>query len=141
MGEKTTIEIENMRELKQHALDTDKTLKQIINEAISEKIARERKKLGISSEEPKDKSVGGETLSTVPAGDSSGIASSDNEFSFEPEIIAIINKVLSNHDIEMNNISSDSWSDELESDIKNALETVYDETVSSEVIQKLKAQK
>jgi hypothetical protein len=141
MGEKTTIEIENMRELKQHALDTDKTLKQIINEAISEKIVRERKKLGISSDEPIDKSGGGEKPSTAPADDSSGTVSSDNEFSFEPEIMAIINKVLSNHDIEMNNISSDSWSEELESDIKNALETVYDETVSSEVIQKLKTQK
>ena len=39
MGEKTTIEIDNIRDLKQHALDTNKTLKQLINEAISEKIA------------------------------------------------------------------------------------------------------
>ena len=45
MGEKTTIEIDNIRELKQHALDTNKTLKQLINEAIEEKIQRERAQL------------------------------------------------------------------------------------------------
>lgn len=42
MGEKTTVEIDDIMALKQHALDTNKTMKQIINEAIAEKIKKEQ---------------------------------------------------------------------------------------------------
>ena len=45
MGTKITIEIDDLRKVKQHALDTNKSLKQLINEAIKEKIQYERGQL------------------------------------------------------------------------------------------------
>jgi len=43
MGKKITISIENLRRVKQHALDTNKSLKQLVNEAITEKIQSDKK--------------------------------------------------------------------------------------------------
>jgi len=70
MAEKTTVEIEDMRRLKQYALDCGKSLKQVINEALDEKIQRDRPDMEKKDPPPKMKSPaadGGMSLDPIRA--------------------------------------------------------------------------
>ena len=53
----TTIDIENLRELRAYLLETNRTLKQFVNEAIKEKRGREQgqSKLPIKFDEEEEK--------------------------------------------------------------------------------------
>ena len=137
MGEKTTIEIERMRELKQHALDTNKTLKQIINEAIEEKINREREKLNLpkifdSVEDSKVNAVDDSDTEVKSAGSFAG------DDALDPEILAIIRSECAREGIDLNNLSKSNWNVKLEFNIQTALEMLYDETVANNAIKKIK---
>lgn len=133
MGEKTTIEIENMRELKQHALDTSKTLKQIINEAIVEKINRERAEMNLppladftaEKDRAETRTESDKHVGEIPNDESSVV---------DPQILSIVMKFLEAHGLQWSNLSKVEWSDEIEAEFRESMENVYDETVAQKTI-------
>jgi hypothetical protein len=127
MGEKTTIEIEKMKELKQHALDTDKTLKQIINEAIEEKITRERKALNLPPIDFLDTAKPPKPFISSVDSKAKDDVNLIGDSTLDPEIIAIVQNKLASFGIKIETMTKDKWTDELESEIKNALDSLFDD--------------
>ncbi len=132
MGEKTTIEIENLRDLKQHALDTNKTLKQIINEAINEKIIRERQLLnkGLLPSQPNETSK-------------ENIKTSKNKISELKKLLAnaglltIVEKECNRHNVHINDLSPETITSQLMSDIHTAITLVFDDETAEDIIHKI----
>ena len=132
MGEKTTIEIDNIRELKQHALDTNKTLKQLINEAIIEKINRERQLLKKESLQLINESTKvGETKKT------------ENKIQELKRILSnagmlqLVEKEFNRHNLDINNLSRDLVTAELLSDLHTAITLVFDDETADQIIHKI----
>lgn len=135
MGEKTTIEIEKMRELKQHALDTNKTLKQIINEAIIEKINRERESMNMTAilddDMKSDQAAeSGESKKIHGSGDTE-----DYDAQFDPQILSLVKKECSRYNLSWEGLTAEQWDNKIELSIQTTLELVYDESVASDTIQ------
>lgn len=133
MGEKTTIEIDNIRELKQHALDTNKTLKQLINEAIIEKIERERQHSSTNNTA---------LTKDVRSHDDKSQASSDRiaelkRSLYDAGLLPIVEKECSRHNVNLSNISPDLITPELMSDIHTAITLVFDDEIAEETIEKM----
>ncbi len=134
MGEKTTIEIENLRDLKQHALDTNKTLKQIINEAINEKIIRERQLIKknifppkpIHGKENREKEVQNNISELKKILSNAGL-------------LPIVEKECSRHTIHLNDLTPDNITPELKSDIHTAITLVFDDETAEEIIEKIES--
>ena len=136
MGEKTTIEIEKMRELKQHALDTNKTLKQIINEAIDEKIIREREELNL----PAYPDLQSENSATIKADNvPRELDAEPGDISdFDPQILNIVRSECARSGLRWDDLTKDQWNEKLEFSIQMALEMVYDESVALDTIKQIK---
>jgi hypothetical protein len=134
MGEKTTIEIDNIRDLKQHALDTNKTLKQLINEAINEKIDRERQKLGKESikQPPIQKLQVGETPSQTRIIELKKVLSNAG-------LLTIVEKECNRHNIHLNDLSPQSITPQLMADIHTAITLVFDDETAEQIIKKIES--
>jgi len=133
----TTIEIENLQALKQHALDTRKTLKQLINEAIEEKIQRERQSMGMPTlninnrkKEPVDKN-------NSPSGPPKDSLTDFREFLNERGLTAVIEKEFGKYFLTINDISPEKITPELLNDVREAITMVYDEETAEIVVEKL----
>ena len=139
MGEKTTIEIDNIRELKQHALDTSKTLKQLINEAINEKIQRERNQIRKNdfSTQPRSQPLPPQKM------ESSGIT--ENNISELKRILAnaglltIVEKECSRHNLLLKDLTPNSITPQLISDIHTAIKLVFDDETADQIIQRIES--
>ncbi len=139
MGEKTTIEIENLQALKQHALDTRKTLKQLINEAIEEKIQRERESMKMPPVDLNDVKK-----PTTPATESTPASSQDiiaefKEFINERGLTAVIEKELNKYFLSLSDISPEKITSSLIEDVKEAITLVYDDETAELVTEKLQS--
>ena len=134
MGEKTTIEIDNIRDLKQHALDTNKTLKQLINEAINEKIDRERQKLGKEAikQPPIQKLDVGETPSQNRIIELKKVLSNAG-------LLTIVEKECNRHNIHLNDLSPQSITPQLMADIHTAITLVFDDETAEQIIRKIES--
>ena len=134
MGEKTTIEIDNIRDLKQHALDTNKTLKQLINEAINEKIDRERQKLGKEpiKQPPIQKLDVGETPSQNRIIELKKVLSNAG-------LLTIVEKECNRHNIHLNDLSPQSITPQLMADIHTAITLVFDDETAEQIIRKIES--
>lgn len=141
MGEKTTIEIENLQALKQHALDTRKTLKQLINEAIEEKIQRERESMGMPSlgitKNKKPKSI--DLKNNPPSLSTQDKLSEFKQFLNERGLTAVIEKELGKYFITINDITPEKITPELVNDVHEAITMVYDEDTAELVVDKLQS--
>jgi hypothetical protein len=134
MGEKTTIEIDNIRELKQHALDTNKTLKQLINEAIIEKIERERQHV------KKNNTIIAKDLS--PSVNVKSMTSNEKiaelkRTLYDAGLLPIVEKECNRHNVNLSNISSEVLTPELISDIHTAITLVFDDETAEQIIEKM----
>ena len=134
MGEKTTIEIDNIRDLKQHALDTNKTLKQLINEAINEKIDRERQKLGKGAikQPPIQKLDMGETSSQNRIIELKKVLSNAG-------LLTIVEKECNRHNIHLNDLAPQSITPQLMADIHTAITLVFDDETAEQIIKKIES--
>jgi hypothetical protein len=136
MGEKTTIEIDNIRELKQHALDTNKTLKQLINEAIEEKIQRERAKLQkrgyspVTASEPKQIMPGPKPISQEAIEELKKILANAG-------LLTIVEKECNRHNLQLKDLSGNSITPELMNDIHTAIKLVFDDETADQIILKI----
>jgi hypothetical protein len=139
MGEKTTIEIDNLQALKQHALDTRKTLKQLINEAIEEKIQRERDSLGMPSIKINNQNQISNARNNIPRPSSKNALSDFRDFLNERGLTAVIEKELGKYFLTLNDISPEKISSELLNDVREAITMVYDEDTAETVVEKLKS--
>jgi hypothetical protein len=137
MGEKTTIEIDKIRELKQHALDTNKTLKQLINEAIDEKIQRERSQLGLNDAP--------EQVQTKRPVDSSVLEKTKGGISALEKILAnaglltIVEKECNRHSLHLKDLSPATITQELMNDIHTAIKLVFDDETADQIILRIEA--
>jgi hypothetical protein len=134
MGEKTTIEIDNIRELKQHALDTNKTLKQLINEAIDEKIRRERVQLHKGSySKPTEQQTPMRT----------GLSLNQDSISELKKILAnaglltIVEKECGRHNLQLKDLSLSTITPQLMNDIHTAIKLVFDDETADQIILKI----
>ena len=134
MGEKTTIEIDNIRDLKQHALDTNKTLKQLINEAIIEKIQRERTQLNKGqkptqrthieiNEKKNDDNKIDELMKTLS----------------NAGLLTIVEKECSRHNLQLKNLSPETITPQLMADIHTAITLVFDDETAEQIILKIES--
>jgi hypothetical protein len=131
MGEKTTIEIDNIRELKQHALDTNKTLKQLINEAINEKINRERTHNQKGNFQPQIKPVRiNEDLNVNGINDLKKTLTNTG-------LLAIVEKECGRHNLVLNDLSPVNITPQLLSDIHTAITLVFDDETADQIIHKI----
>lgn len=133
MGEKTTIEIENLRDLKQHALDTNKTLKQLINEAINEKIIRERQRLNKGNLQ--NEVIPTEIEQTGP--NQNSISELKNLLS-SAGLLSIVEKECIRHKVHLNDLKAENITPQLMSDIHTAITLVFDDETAEEILQKIK---
>jgi len=133
MGEKTTIEIENLRDLKQHALDTNKTLKQLINEAINEKIIRERQHL--NKENLQNEAIAPKIEQTKPR--QNNISELKNLLS-SAGLLSIVEKECIRHKVHLNDLKPENITPQLMSDIHTAITLVFDDETAEEILQKIK---
>jgi hypothetical protein len=133
MGEKTTIEIENLRDLKQHALDTNKTLKQLINEAINEKIIRERQRLNKGNLQ--NEVIPTEIKQTGP--NQNSISELKNLLS-SAGLLSIVEKECIRHKVHLNDLKAENITPQLMSDIHTAITLVFDDETAEEILQKIK---
>ena len=132
MGEKTTIEIDNIRELKQHALDTNKTLKQLINEAINEKIERERFQLEKGNFKPQIEPIrNNKAISTQP-----NINELKNTLA-NAGLLTIVEKECSRHSLQFKDLTSKNITPQLLSDVHTAITLVFDDETADQIIQKI----
>ena len=134
MGEKTTIEIENMRELKQHALDTSKTLKQIINEAIVEKINREREEMKLPPIQDVS-SVKERTPREIPSGKTMEMSADRLLASVDPQVMDVLKKFLIAHKLDWDTLTKEQWDEKIEYDLMVSLENIYDESLAQKIIE------
>ncbi|WP_455392422.1 hypothetical protein [[Eubacterium] cellulosolvens] len=134
MGEKTTIEIDNIRDLKQHALDTNKTLKQLINEAIMEKIQRERKQLGINDNqiETEPMEVKTEKVKVTKIDELKRILSNAG-------LLTIVEKECQRHNLNLNNLSPRTATPALIEDIHTAITLVFDDDTAEQIIKRIES--
>ena len=134
MGEKTTIEIDNIRDLKQHALDTNKTLKQLINEAIIEKIQRERTQLNTDAKPPQRTHI-----------EISEKKNTDNKIEdlmktlSNAGLLTIVEKECSRHNLQLKNLSPETITPQLMADIHTAITLVFDDETAEQIIQKIES--
>ena len=133
MGEKTTIEIDNIRDLKQHALDTNKTLKQLINEAIIEKIQRERIQLGKGSQQIKAEPTK-TSEEKVPLNKLDEL----KKMLSTAGLLSIVEKECKRHNIQLENISSTTLTPELMKDIQTSVTLVFDDETAGQIINKIR---
>lgn len=134
MGEKTTIEIENMRELKQHALDTSKTLKQIINEAIVEKINREREEMNLPPIQ--DLSGAKERASKdIPSSENKERETDSFMSEVDPQVMDVLKKFLVAHRLDWDTLTKEQWNEKIEYDLMMSLENIYDEALAQKIIE------
>ena len=133
MGEKTTIEIENLRDLKQHALDTNKTLKQLINEAINEKIIRERQHLNKGNLQ--NEVIPPKIEQTKPR--QNNISELKNLLS-SAGLLSIVEKECIRHKLHLNDLKPENITPKLMSDIHTAITLVFDDETAEEILQKIK---
>ena len=133
MGEKTTIEIDNIRDLKQHALDTNKTLKQLINETIIEKIQRERIQLGKGSQLIKTDSTK-TSEGKVPLNKIDEL----KKMLSTAGLLSIVEKECKRHNIQLENISSTTLTPELMKDIQTSVTLVFDDETAEQIIHKIR---
>lgn len=136
MGEKTTIEIDKIRELKQHALDTNKTLKQLINEAIEEKIDRERAQLGLSQPRPTTKS---RTVDSSVLQKTKGGISALEKILANAGLLTIVEKECSRHNLLLKDLNPATITPELMNDIHTAIKLVFDDETADQIIQRIEA--
>ena len=138
MGEKTTIEIDNLRELKQHALDTNKTLRQLINEAISEKIERERGNLdrgsGISSYPVEPVNVIEQKL-TAKQYDIDEL----KKLLTNAGLLTIVEKECQRHHLQLHELTTETVTESLVSDIHIAIKLVFDDGTANQIIHKIES--
>ena len=135
MGEKTTIEINNIRELKQHALDTNKTLRQLINEAIAEKIERER----VQFKKGTNLLVKKEPVSNPSFVQKQYNISQLKIMLSTAGLLAIVEKECNRHNLQFEDISPKSVTPELLADIHTAIKLVFDDETANKIIQKIKS--
>lgn len=135
MGEKTTIEIDNIRELKQHALDTNKTLKQLINEAILEKIERERDRTNNSDFQP--------TVQPIqPPGAPSRVINQESISELKrilanAGLLTIVEKECNRHNIQLKDLSLTTITPQLMNDVHTAIKLVFDDETADQIIMKI----
>jgi hypothetical protein len=134
MGEKTTIEIENLRDLKQHALDTNKTLKQIINEAINEKIMRERQLIQ-KGELPNKPVMKNEQKRQTNQGKIAEL----KKLLSNAGLLTVVEKECNRHNIQLKDLSVDNATEELMNDIETAITLVFDDDTAEEIIQEIES--
>jgi hypothetical protein len=133
MGEKTTIEIDNIRELKQHALDTNKTLKQLINEAIMEKIQRERQLV----------QKGGVLEDSKPGEEQNvGIVHQNKVSQLKKRLtnaglLAVVEKECHRHNMVLNDLSPETLTPKLLADIQMAVTLVFDDETAEQIIHEI----
>jgi hypothetical protein len=139
MGEKTTIEIENLQALKQHALDTRKTLKQLINEAIEEKIQRERESMGMPALTINKINKTGSNQESTPTSSQKDELTDFKDFLNDRGLTAVIEKELGKYFLTINDISPEKITAELLNDVQEAITMVYDEDTAKIVVEKLQA--
>ncbi len=138
MGEKTTIEIDNIRELKQHALDTNKTLKQLINEAIEEKILREREQLFKNNLKP----AGAQEIKpvqppSIPPRISQESISELKKILANAGLLTIVEKECNRYNIQLKDLSISTITPELMNDIHTAIKLVFDDETADQIIMKI----
>ena len=136
MGEKTTIEIDKIRELKQHALDTNKTLKQLINEAIDEKIQRERNQLGLTAQKTKTEARPVPVDSSVLEKTKGGISTLEKILA-NAGLLTIVEKECSRHNLILKDLSPATITSELIDDIHTAIRLVFDDETADQIIQRI----
>jgi hypothetical protein len=134
MGEKTTIEIDKIRELKQHALDTNKTLKQLINEAIDEKIQRERNQLGLTA--TKQNSQPRPVDSSVLEKTKGGISALEKILA-NAGLLTIVEKECSRHNLILKDLNPGVITQELIDDIHTAIKLVFDDDTADQIIHRI----
>ena len=134
MGEKTTIEIDNIRELKQHALDTNKTLKQLINEAINEKIARERNQLHKGDFQSQVRPVQNNRINV-----NEGNISELKRTLTNAGLLTIVEKECSRHNVTIKELSPRTITPQLLSDIHTAITLVFDDETADQIIHKIES--
>ena len=138
MGEKTTIEIDNLRELKQHALDTNKTLRQLINEAISEKIERER------GNSVRGSGISSYTVEPVNVIEQKHTAKQYNidelkKLLTNAGLLTIVEKECQRHHLQLNDLTTETVTESLVSDIHIAIKLVFDDGTANQIIQKIES--
>jgi DUF1009 family protein len=136
MGEKTTIEIDNLRELKQHALDTNKTLKQLINEAINEKIIREREQIQKGNYKSLDDQINYRKEEINPAD-----LTELKKYLTNAGLLKIVEKACGRHNLNFKDLSPVTITQQLIDDIHKAITSVFDDDIADETIQKIEALK
>ena len=135
MGEKTTIEIENLQALKQHALDTRKTLKQLINEAIAEKIQRERESMGMPQLEVNKIE---QPSKPITESNSKNMISEFKEFINEKGLNTVIEKELNKYFLTLNDLSTEKITSALIDDVKESISLIFDDDTAELVAEKLR---
>ena len=133
MGEKTTIEIENIRELKQHALDTNKTLKQLINEAIIEKINRERQRNQPNNFPPQVAAIPMKREDEIVQ---NGLAELKKTLA-NAGLLTIVEKECSRHNLILKDFSPSNITPQLLSDIHTAITLVFDDETADQIIHQI----
>jgi hypothetical protein len=133
MGIKMTIEIENLRKVKQHALDTNKSLKQLINEAIKEKIHYEREQMRRSND-----------ISTNKTTENSYLLISNNlselkKFLSNLGLLTIFENVCKKYNFHIENVDLNNINPQLKSDLYQAIYQVYDEDMANKIIKKIES--
>ena len=136
MGEKTTIEIDNIRELKQHALDTNKTLKQLINEAIDEKIQRERAQMEKRGYVPTKLSEPQPVLAPIKTISQESIEELKKILA-NAGLLTIVEKECNRHNLQLKELSGSSITPELMNDIHTAIKLVFDDETADQIILKI----
>lgn len=139
MGEKTTIEIDNIRELKQHALDTSKTLKQLINEAINEKIHRERDKIRKNdfSMQQRPQPIPSRTMESTNITESN--ISELKRILANAGLLTIVEKECSRHNLLLKDLAPNTITPQLISDIHTAIKLVFDDETADQIIQRIES--
>ena len=117
--------------MKQHALDTNKSLKQLINEAIKEKIQYEREQLRK-----------GNLKHTIKTANNSTLIISDNiselkEFLSNLGLLSIFENVCKRYNLFPDDLSLNDISSQLKSDLYHAIQQVYDEDMANKIVKKI----
>ena len=131
MGTKITIEIDDLRKVKQHALDTNKSLKQLINEAIKEKIQYYREQKHSKKE-----------ISYTETEDNSYLIISNNinelrKFLSNLGLLTIFENICKKRHIQFENLDLNNINPQLRLDFYHAIQQVYDEDMANMIIKKI----
>ena len=117
------------------------TLKQLINEAIEEKIQRERESKGMPSlgitKNKKPKRIDNEN--NPPSLSTQDKLSKFKQFLNERGLTAVIEKELGKYFISINDITPEKITPDLVNDVHEAITMVYDEDTAELVVEKLQS--